>query len=84
MGLWVFDFSDEPWLLNGSFIFYGYVGFHWVWDFSVDLSYSIVSLCCCELNFFVYISSMEQLQVAEKFCLLCYLWDQQPMCVCVS
>ena len=62
----------------GLSIFCGSVGFHWVWDFSIDLSCSTVSLCCCELIFFfVYISSMEQLQVAEKFCLLCYRINNQ-------
>ena len=61
----------------GLSVFYGSMGFHWVWDFFVDLSCSIVSLCCYELNFFVYISSMEQLQVVEKFCLLCYRINNQ-------
>ena len=58
-------------------VFCGSVGFHWVWDFSIDLFCSIISLCCRELNFFVYISSMEQLQVAKKFCLLCYRINNQ-------
>ena len=36
----------------GLSVFYRLVSFHQVWDFSIDLSCSIISLCCHELNFF--------------------------------
>ena len=84
VGIWVSDFFDEPWLFNGSFCFL------WISGFSLGLGFFYWSLLFYRLSmllwtkYFCLYLPMEQLQVAEKFCLLCYLLDQQPMCVCVS
>ena len=64
-------------------VFCGSVGFHWVWDFSIDLSCSIVSLCCCELNFFcLYFLHGTITSCREILLVVLFIGSTANVCLC--